>query len=135
MKYSTHFECYDLLAKAASASQDAIEAASIGGFFILDSCFWHEADMPGRRGNLEWQLLGRLALSETTHLNEIAIPATSLQAAIFPTCAVIAACFSRLGMRMVRAISAETVLFAHTKTGAVLFTTATGGSCSMCFCN
>jgi hypothetical protein len=79
--------------------------------------------------------LEKLALAETTNLNEIAVPATSLQAAGFPTYAMIAACFSRLRMRMVRAISAKTVLFAHTKTGAVLFTTATGGSRSICFCN
>jgi hypothetical protein len=38
-------------------------------------------------------------------------------------------------MRVVRAIPAETVLFAHTKTGAVLFTAAIGGSRHMWFCN
>jgi hypothetical protein len=38
-------------------------------------------------------------------------------------------------MRMIGALSAETVLFAHNKTGAVLFTTATGGSHHLCFCN
>lgn len=74
---------------------------------------------------------GKLALAEATNLDEIAVPATGLQAASFPAHAVIAACFSRLRMRMVRAISAKTVLFAHTKTGAVLFTTATGGSRNM----
>jgi hypothetical protein len=75
--------------------------------------------------------LKELALAETTNLDKIAVPATSLQAAGFPTHTVIAACFSRLRMRMVRTISAEAVLFAHIKTRAVLFTTATGGSRNM----
>jgi hypothetical protein len=88
-------------------------------------------------GRLNWESphFEKLALAETTNLNEIPVPATSLQAAGFRAYAVIAACFSRLRTRMVRAISAETVLFAHTKTGAVLSTTATGGSRVMRFRN
>jgi hypothetical protein len=79
--------------------------------------------------------LEKLTFAETTNVNKITVPATSLQAAGFPAYAMIAARFSRLRMRMVRAIPAETVLFAHTKTGAVLFTAAIGGSRHMWFCN
>jgi len=63
-------------------------------------------------------------LTKPAGFDEIAVPATSLQAAGFPAYAMIAACFSRLRMRMVRAVPAETVLFAHIKTGIVLPTTA-----------
>jgi hypothetical protein len=52
-------------------------------------------------------------LTKPAGFDEIAVPATSLQAVGFPAYAMIAACFSRLRMRMVRAVPAETVLFAH----------------------
>lgn len=88
-----------------------------------------------RRQNWEWPLLEKLALAETTNLNEITVPTTSLKAAGFPAYAMIATCFSRLRMRVVRAMSAKTILFAHTKTGGVLFTAAIGSSRNRCCSN